>query len=235
MPGTKRFYTNRVIERVKIPRMKEICPKEKVYFRDGTVFMLYKVREDIYPDIVEITDELRDVYKYPMIKCYMSNKDTADIIENLILSNINERENLAELMRELSKLDKVDNSKIDEIFEKYKSILVPICGLYRFCYYWVALCVALDIRTFENKPTVIHRSLAVRDGIAYARGQITKEEYGKSWPEMRDRVGPTETITDIKCVPIDEYEKELKSDVFTHKKGQTVKVKSHEKIIITKE
>jgi hypothetical protein len=223
------------MERVKIPRIRDICPAKKVYFQDSTVFMLYKVMNDTYPDIVEMTEELRDVYKSPMVKCYVANRDTADIIEKMILSNIDKRENLAELMRELSKIDAVDDSNIEKIFERYKSILGPICGLYRFCYYWIALCVALDIRIFENKQTVIHRSLAVRDGIAYARGEITKEEYGKSWSEMRDRVGPTETITDMKCVSVDEYEKELNSDVFTHKKGQTIQVKSHEKIIITKE
>jgi hypothetical protein len=235
MPVTKRFYENRVIERVKIPRMKEICPNEKMYFRDGTVFMLYKVLNDTYPDIVEITEDFRDIYKRPMIKCYVANRDTEAIIDNMILSNVGKRENIAELMRELSKLDKIDNSKIDEIFDKYKSILGPVCQLYRFCYYWVALCVSLDIRIFENKPTVIHRSLAVRDGIAYARGEMTKEEYGKSWSEIIDRVGPTETITDMKCIHVEGYEKDLTSDVFTHKKGQTVPVRPHERIVITKE
>ena len=235
MPATKRFHGDRVIRRVEIPRIKEFCPNQKIYLKNNTIFMIYRVLDHAYPDIVEITENFLHIYDDPMIKCYVSNKDTADIIEKLIASNINERENLGEMIKELSLIKDLDNKKIDDVYEKYKNILGPACLLYKFCYYWVALCVALDIRIFKGVLTVIHRSLAVRDGIAYAKGSISKEEYGKSWEEMRERVGPTETITDMKYVPVEGYVKELTSDVFTHKKGQTIPVKPHGKIVITRE
>lgn len=235
MSATRRFYTDRVVQRVQIPRIKEFCSKQKIYFKNNTIFMIYRVLDHVYPDIVEITENFLHIYDDPMIKCYLSNKDTADIIEKLILSNINERENLGEMIKELSIIKDLNNSEIDKVFEAYKDKLGPACLLYKFCYYWVALCIALDIRMFKGVPTVIHRSLAVRDGIAYAKGSISKEEYGKSWEEMRERVGPTETIKDMKYVPVEGYQKELTSDVFTHKKGQTIPVKPHGKIIITKE
>lgn len=245
---TQSLEKNRVEKYIQVPKIKEICPKEKLSFSDNTVFMIYKDDDLTYPNVGEIDRELSSIYHKPMIKCYIAKRDTADILENILFPNIKERENLAVFIEELSKLNIVDRSKINkiddiniehdkiyEIYERYKDILAPACNIYRFCYYWVPLCISLDVRVFKGKPTVIHRSLIVRDAAAFIRGQIEKEEYGTSWEDVKNSVDPAEMITDVKYVTVREHERELKSDRFTHKKGEKVPVKRHGKIRVTTE
>lgn len=239
------FDKNRVRKQISIPRLKDICPKEKSFYSDGTFYIIYKNEDKTYPNVGEIDEDFSRLYQKHMIKCYIAREDTLIIIENILFPNIDKKEDFALLTEELSKLHntknkkieevKIEYDKIEEIYERYKDILVPAHDLYKFCYYWASLCIALDFRVHDGSPTVIHRSMIVRDAIAYIRGQISRDEYGKSWDEVRDRVDPTKMITDIKWVPVKPYEKELRSDRFVNKKGEKVPVEAHGRLNITTE
>jgi len=239
------FNKNRVRKQISIPRLKDICPKDKSYYSDGTYFIIFKNDDKTYPNVGEIDEDFSYSYQKHMIKCYISREDTLVIIENILFRNIDNRESFAALVEELSKLHNTENKKIEDVkieynkiedlYEKHKDVLVPACDLYKFCYYWASLCIALDFRVVDGSPTVIHRSMIVRDAIAYIRDQINRDEYGKSWDEVRDRVDPTKMITDIKWVPVKPYEKELRSDKFVNKKGEKVPVEAHGRLIVTTE
>lgn len=252
MVMTSNFDTHRVWKYVEIPKIKEICPKEKLAFKNNnTVYMIYKDDDLTYPSIGEIDFTLSEYYHKPMIKCYIAKTDTADMLENLLSLN-EKREDLEILIVELSKLHiidhskiknledyiknlKIDHDKIFEIFERYKNILAPTCAVYKFCYYWVILCIVLDIRTYKGKPTVIHRSLVVRDANNFIKGKITKKEYCTSWDDVKDSIDPSKFITDIKYIPVKGYPKLLRSDRFVNKKDQNIQVKPHGRIKIDTE
>lgn len=245
MVQTISFEENRVKKRVPISRLKDICPKEKSHYSDGTFFIIYKDNDKTYPNVGEIDEDFSKLYHKVMIKCYIARRDTLNIIESILFSNIDKRENFATLVEELSKLHNTENKKIEdvkieydkieEIYEKHKNALIPTCDLYKFCYYWISLCIALDFRVSEGNPTVIHRSLIVKDAIGLIRGKINREDYGKSWDDVKDSVDPTKMITDIKYVPVKGYEKELKSDRFVNKKGDKISVGPHGRLKITTE
>lgn len=245
MTQTINFEENRVAKRIPIPRLKDICPKEKSYYSDGTFFIIYKDDDRTYPNVGEIDGDISKLYRKVMIKCYIARRDTLNIIDNMLFPNIDKRENFATLVEELSKLHdtenkkiedvKIEYGKIEELYEKYKDILMPVCDLYKFCYYWTSLCIALDFRVSDGKPTVIHRSLIVKDAIALIREQIKREDYGKSWDDVKERVDPTKMITNIKYVPVKGYEKDLKSERFVNKKGDKIPVEPHGRLKITVE
>lgn len=243
MAKTIIFDKNRVRKQISIPRLKDICPKETSYYSDGTFYIIYKNDDKTYPNVGEIDEDFSYLYHKHMIKCYISREDTLSIIENILFRNPDNIESFALLTEELSKLHNTENKviaeikieydKIEKLYEKYKDVLIYACDLYKFCYYWPSLCIALDFRVADGSPTVIHRSMIVRDAIAYIRGQISRDEFGKSWDAVRDRVDPTKMITDIKWVPVKTYEKELKSDRFINKKGEKVPVEAHGRLKVT--
>lgn len=242
MAKTVIFDRNRVRKQISMPRLKDICPEEKSFYSDGTFYIIYKNDDKTYPNVGEIDEDFSSTYKKPMIKCYIAKEDTLNIIDNILFRNIDKRESFATLVEELSKLHdtknkviaeiKIEYEEIEKIYEEYKDILVPACDLYKFCYYWAPLCIALDFRVIDGSPTVIHRSMIVRDAIAYIRDQISRDEFGNSWDALRDRVDPTKMITDVKWVPVKPYEKELKSDRFVNKKGEKVPVEAHGRLIV---
>lgn len=245
MVQTINFEESRVKKCVKIPRLKDICPKEKSYYSDGTFFIIYKDDDKTYPNVAEIDGKISKLYRKVMIKCYTARKDTLDQIESVMFHNMNKRAIFADLVEELSKLHNTKNKKIEyvnieyykieEIYEKYKNMLANPCSLYKFCYYWVTLCIALDFRVAESKPTVIHRSLVVKDAIAYLREQIKREDYCKSWNDVREKVDPSKMITNIEYIPVKGHEKDLNSDRFVNKKGKKIQVEPHGRLKITTE
>ena len=175
MVQTINFDEKRVLKLIRIPKLKDICPKEKSYYSNGTFFIIYKNNDKTYPNVGEIDGKFSKLCHKVMIKCYIARRDTLIIIENIIFHNIDKRESIANLVEELSELHNTENKKIEDvkieydkieaIYEKYKNILVPACDLYKFCYYWITLCIALDFRVVDGKETVIHRSLIVKDAI----------------------------------------------------------------------
>lgn len=235
--------TIRIKKQISIPRLKEICPKEKCFYSDGTFYIIYKDDDKTYPNVGEIDEDFCHTYKKYMIKCYISREDTLLIIENILFSNIHKREAFATLVEELSKLHdmkgkiiedvKIEYDKIEYIYRKYGNMLVHDCDVYKFCYYWISLCIALDFRVSKGSPTVIHRAPIVRDAIAYIRGQIKREEYGRDWDEIKERVDPTKMIINVEWSPVKGHERELTSDRFTHKKGEKVPVEAHGRLNIT--
>lgn len=227
------YDIRRIMGYIRVPKIEQFCPDEYVYFKDSKIFyILYKRNDYTFPDVAKIIRK-KDFYNRPMLEYYQGN-DTTDSIERFRDNNIGNEEIFAKLIEELSVKD-INYNKIEEIFDRYKNTLKPICALFKLCHYWPILCIGLDIRVYKGKPTVIHRSLVVRDIVAFIRRQITKEQLYKRWPEILERVGIGTTITDVTYVSVSEHEKELKSDVFVHKKGQTISVRPYGKLIISKE
>lgn len=95
MPQPMTFEMHRVLKNIQIPKLKEICPKTKSYYRNGTFYMIYKNNGNTFPSIGEIDGETSDVYKRARIKCYLSKRDTLDIIEEVMFPNIEKRAILA--------------------------------------------------------------------------------------------------------------------------------------------
>ena len=226
MPQPMTLDIHRVLVNIKMPKLKEICPKTKLYYSNGTFYMIYKNKGDTFPSIGEIDGKTSDVYKSARIKCYLSKRDTLDIIEEVMFPNIEKRAILADLIEELSKLHNTENKKIEdveieydkieEIYNRYKEHFSDHCTLYRLCYYWCGLCIALDFRIYEGKPTVIKRSLIVKDILAYLREQMKREKFGDSWGDVVEKIDPSEYITDIKPIYVKGHEK--------HKNGKKIKV-----------
>jgi hypothetical protein len=71
----------------------------------------------------------------------------------------------------------------------------------------VIIGIALNIRVYKGKPTVIHRGPVVRDIVAFIRRRITKEQFYNRWPEILERVGVGTTITDVSYIPVGGYKK----------------------------
>lgn len=237
MPQPMTFYIHRVLKSIKIPRLKEICPKTKSYYSNGTFYMIYKNNGKTFPSIGEIDGETSEVYKSTRIKCYLSKKDTLDIIEEVMFPNIEKRATLADLIEELSKLHNTENKKIEDleieydkiekIYNQYKEHFSDRCTLYKLCYYVCGLCITLDFRFYEGKPTVIKRSLMVKDMLAYLREQMKREKFGDSWGGVVEKIDPSERITDIKNIYVKGHEK--------HKNGKKIKVDPHVRLNITTE
>jgi hypothetical protein len=237
MPKPMTFDPYRVLINIKIPKLKEICPKTKLCYSNGTFYMIYRNKGKTFPSIGEIDGETSDVYKSARIKCYLSKRDTLDIIEEVMFPNIEKRAMLADLIEELSKLHNTENKKIEdvqiehdkieEIYNRYKEHFSDQCTLYKLCYYWCGLCIALDFRIYEGKPTVIKRSLIVKDILAYLREQMKREKFGDSWGDVVEKIDPSEYITGIKPIYVKGYEKT--------KNGKKIQVDSHVRLSVTKE
>lgn len=115
--GTVEFEEDRVMGYIKSPRIKKFCPQEELYFENGEeyekdiFYILYRINDDTYPDVGKITTAL---YNKPMVEYYGRN-DTVNSIENFLNFNIKNREHLARLIEELSKLEKTERYKVEEI------------------------------------------------------------------------------------------------------------------------
>ena len=237
MPKSMTFEPHRMLKNVKIPKLKEICPKTILYYSNGTFYMIYKNNGKTFPSIGEIDGKTSDVYGRTRIKCYLSKRDTLNFLEEIIFANIEKRAVLADLVEELSKLHDTENKKIEdveieydkieEIYNKYKEHFINHCALYKLCYYICGLCIILDYRIYEGKPTVIGRSLMVKDILAYLREQMKREKFGDSWGDVMEKIEPSEYVTSIKPVYVKGHEKTVN--------GKKIQVDSHVRLSITTE
>jgi hypothetical protein len=179
------------------------------------------------------------------IRCHLGSKETADFLEFLKLKNEDNKKELAALVRDLSALNivsldefttnldnleefvrniKIEYRKIEDIAEKYGKILKPKCEVYRFCYYWVTLCICLDIRIYKGIPTFIHRGPTVEDAAQFIKDEISKDRYCTRWEKIKNGIYLNERITDVKYEPVKGHQKLLSSDKFVNKKGQEIEV-----------
>ena len=249
MTQTMNFEDKRVLKQIKIQRLSEICPGERCYYTDKTFYVIYDNSGNAHPNIAEIDGHLSDCLRKVMIKCYLGKNDSLKIVESILFPNIENREHVANLVLELSELHDTQNKKIQEveieydkiekIYEKYKDIIAPSPVLYKFCYYWATLCIALDFREIENKRigdkrTVIGRSLIVKDTLAVIRSQMKRENFGNSWPEVMKRA-KGKTVKSIRYKDVGKYKKRLNSDKFVNKKGDIISVEPHGKLSIDTE
>lgn len=225
------YDIGRVMGYIRIPKIKQFCPDEYIHHEEEKIFyMLYKTNDDTYPDVAKM---IKDFYDRPMLEYYQGS-DTAYSIERFRDFNIGKEEILARLIEELSEED-ISYNKAEEIFNRYKGTLKPICALFKLCHYWPILCIALNIRVYKGKPTVIHKGPVVRDIVAFIRRQITKEQLYNRWPEIIERVGIGTTITNVVYIPVDKHKKKLTSDRFVNKKDQIISVRPYGKLIISKD
>lgn len=238
MTKTIRFEESRVFNKVIIPNLKSICPKEKSYYSDGTFFIIYNNDDKVFPNVCRIDEKLSKLYHKKMVKCYISARDSVTIIESILFPNIEKREIFASMVEELSALHDtkgknikdivIEYDKIEEIYGKYKAHLKPACNLYIFSYYWPSLCIALDFRRINGIPTVIHRSLIVKDALALIRQQIRREDYCDSWDDVKEKAGPADMITNIEYTPVTGYER-------VDKYGRKIQVEPHGRLKVTTE
>lgn len=249
MAQTMNFEDKRVLKLIKLSRFSEICPGERCYYTNKTFYIIYDNKGNAHPNVAEIDGFFSDLRRKVMIKCYLGKKDSLKIVESILFPNIENREHVANLVLELSELHDTQNKtiqevvieydKIEKIYEKYKDIITPSSELYKFCYYWATLCIALDFREIENKRigdkrTVIGRSLVVKDVLAVIRSQMKRENFGNSWPEVMKRV-KGKIVKSIRYKDVNRYKKKLSSDKFVNKKGDIVSVESHGKLSIEAE
>lgn len=227
MGKRKNYEKGRVIERVTLSKIREICPDEKVYDADNVFYFICRLNDETYPDVAIIIKEFYDRYMFE----HIGRKEIVDMVEKFLKSNNEEREQVAKMVKELCLLPDMEINDImiryiDEIFERYKS-LKPVCDRYKLCYLLPTTCRALDLRRYKGKPTIINRTDFVIRIVKYAKGDITKEEALKLdvWYEkILPSIGPTDTVKEISAVPVREHEKLLSSERFTNKKGDKITV-----------
>jgi len=228
MSKYKNYDKNKVLERAVPPRLRELCPNEKFYFTDNTFYFICILDEDAYPDTAILT---REFYNgRPMFK-HIGIREIKDMVKSFLNTNTEKRDIAANMIEELCQLPemKIENmtNMIEAIFGKYKETLKPMCETYKLCYLLPTTCRALDIRTYKGKPTIINRSDFVIRIVRYARGLITEEDVLKLdvWQDkVLPSIDPTDTVVKLSAVPVGEHEKELTSDRYTYKKGETIKV-----------
>lgn len=228
MSKYKNYDKSKVLERAVPPRLRELCPKEKFCFADNTFYFVCILDEDAYPDTAMLT---REFYNgRPMFK-HLGIIEIKDIVKSFLATNTEKRDIAANMIEELCQLPEMKiedmTSIIEAIFDKYKDTLKPICETYKLCYLLPTTCRALDIREYKRKPTVIKRADFVVRIVRYARNLITEEDVLKLnvWQEkVLPSIDPTDTVIKLSAVPVGEHEKELTSDRYTNKKGETIKV-----------
>jgi hypothetical protein len=227
MSKRKNYDKSRVIERIVPPRLRELCPNEKFYFKDNTFYFICKLDENTYPDTAVVTKEY---YNKPMFE-HIGIREIVDIVKKFLKTNMEERDKITNMVEELCQLPDMEINNminiIEAIFDKYKNILKPICDTYKLCYLLPTTCRTLDIRRYEGKETILNRTDFVIRIVKYTKGDITEEEalrldvwYNKILPS----ISPTDTVKKISCIPVKEYDKKLTSDRFINKKGETIKV-----------
>lgn len=202
------------------------CPNEKLYFIDNTVYILYKSNDDTYPDIGRMTTKY---YNKHMIECYWGT-DTMDGLGTFSRFNFKEEDNLVKFVEELAILQDIEENKIEEIFQRYKNALHPVCELYKLCYYLPTLFYALDIRMYKGKPTRINRSFMMPGIINFLKGKMTKDEALHIWNNIAGELEQGETVERFTCTIVEKHQRELKSDRFTNKQGKTIPVDDHPRI-----
>lgn len=228
MSKRKNYDKSKVLERVVPPRIRELCPNEKLYFTDNTFYFICVLDKDTYPDTAILT---REFYNYRPMFEHIGVKEIVYTIKKFLVTNAERRDVVADMFEELCQLPEIEiesvKSMIEAIFDKYKNTLKPICETYKICYLLPTTCRALYIRVYKGKPTIINKADFVIRIVRYARGLITEEDALKTnvWQEkVLPSIGPTETVKKLIVVPVKPYEKELSDDRYTNKKGETIKV-----------
>lgn len=228
MSKYKDYNKNKVLERIIPPRIRELCPNEKFYFKDNTFYFICILDKDTYPDTAVLT---REFYNgRPMFK-HIGIIEIKDMVKDFLAINTENKDIVADMIEELCQLPemKIEDiaNMIEAIFDKYKDMLRPKCETYKLCYLLPTTCRALDIRWHKGKPSVIKRSDFVIRIVRYARDLITEEDVLKLdvWQEkVLPSIGPTDTVKKLYVVPVREHEKELTSDRYINKKGEIIKV-----------
>lgn len=231
MSKRKNYDKRRVIERVVPPRIRELCPNEKLYFKDNTFYFVCILDKDTYPDTAILT---REFYNHRPMFQHIGIKEIVHTIKKFLTTNSEKRDTVANMVEELCQLPEAEIENItyiiEAIFDKYKNIMKPVCETYKICYLLPTTCRALDIRRYKEKPTIINRSDFVPRIVRYARGAITEEDALKLdvWQEkVLPSIGPTDTVKKLSVVPVREHEKELTSDRYINKKGEIIKVEHY--------
>lgn len=225
----KNFDEKRIMERINAPKIRQICPDEELYFGDETLYILYKSNDLTYPDVGKVTTKF---YRDRPIVEHIWGKEVLNNIEKFLKINCREKDKAIKLIEELCGLSNVDTIKIEEIFDRHKNILKPICQLYKMCYYLPTEMHMLDIRYYNGEPTRINRSCMMYGIIGFTKGKLTKDQALDIWRMILDGLDPTETIENIECVIVSEHTRNLKADRY-HKKGE-IKVDSYAKLNIRK-
>lgn len=220
----KKFDESRIMEKIKIPRIKELCPKDELYLANDILYILYKSNDATYPDVGKITTRF---YGRPIFE-HIWGIEILNNLERFMKVNCPEKEKVIAMVEELCNLPNIDGNKIEEIFEKYIKILKPVCVLYKICYYLPISLHALDIRVYKGNPTRINRSCMMYGIVNFVKGKLTKKEAMNIWSMIQKELDPTEVLENVSCVSVPEHIRNLKDDRY-HKKGD-IKVDSYVKL-----
>ncbi len=250
----KNFDEKRIMEKIKAPNIRQICPNEELYFAnrhtkqqsavysqttatccpkaeycsDDTLYILYKSNDLTYPDVGKVITKF---YNRPVVE-HIWGKEVLNNIEKFLKINCREKDKAIKLIEELCNMPNVDTIKIEDIFNIHKNILKPTCQLYKMCYYLPTEMHMLDIRYYNGEPTRINRSCMMYGIIGFAKGKLTKEQALNIWRVILDGIDPTDTIENIECTLVPEHTRNLKADRY-HKKGE-IKVDSYAKLNVRK-
>lgn len=229
MANMKTFDKKRVMEYIEIPRIEELCPNEQLYFIDKTFYIIYKANDITYPNVGKM---VVGPYGKPMILVF-NGIDIINDLETFVGLDIRKKKNVVNLVRELSMLSDIEENKIEKIFEKYINVLIPMCNLYKLCYLIPTMFHALDIRYYKGRQSCFGKALTVLSINQWLNGEIEKKEIFNVWPQILSSIDPSETVRNVSCIHVRGHDRELKSDRFINKKGHTISVRPHVKLVIT--
>ena len=217
------------MERIRAPKIRQLCPKEEMYLGENILYILYKSNDLTYPDVGKVTTKF---YKNRPVVEHIWGREVLNNLERFMRINCPEKDRVVKLVEELCGLPNVDVNKIEEIFDRYKNILKPVCQLYKTCYYIPTEMHMLDIRYYNGEPTRINRSCMKFGIIGYVKEKLTKDQALDIWRMILEGLDPTETIENIECILVAEHTRNLKADRY-HKKGE-IKIDSYAKLNIKK-
>lgn len=225
----KKFDENRIMERIKAPRIMQICPNEEIYLGNNILYILYRSNDLTYPDVGKVTTKF---YPNRPIVEHIWGREVLNNLERFMRMNCPEKDKVVKLIEELCELPDVDVNKIEDIFDRYKNILKPACELYKTCYYIPTEMHMLDIRYYNGQPTRINRSCMKFGIIGFVKEKLTKDQALNIWRMILEELDPTDTIEKITCTLVEGHTRNLKADRY-HKKGE-IKVDSYPKLNIKK-
>jgi len=224
----KPFDKRRVMEYIRIPRIKELCPNEQLHFTDKTLYIVYKTNDITYPDVGEM---IMGPYGKMMISIH-GGMDMTNAIEDFLGLDIRKRKDVINIIKDLSMLEGIEENGIEKIFEKYRNVLGSICELYKFCYLMVITFHVLETMYYKGKPTCFGKAPTALSINQWLNGKISKEQVFNTWPRILNSIDSSETITSVDCNYIEGYNRELKSDRFVNKKGSKPHTRDHAKLVV---